>query len=229
MTEAEWLAGTDPTPMLEFLRDSDIARDRKLRLFAAACCRRAWTLLGAGGRAAVEASERFADGSASEAELRAAIEANRGCHDTTARAAVDYAAVGAWRPAVALLAAVCGHQPRTDPSPADSAVLARERASQERAQADLLRCVLGPLPFRPSPPLPPAVLAWNDGTVRRLAQAAYEERQLPEGTLDAARLALLADALLDAACEDEELMAHCRGSGPHVRGCWAVDLILGRE
>jgi hypothetical protein len=75
-------------------------------------------------------------------------------------------------------------------------------------------------PFRPSPPLPPGVLNWSDGTVRRIAQAIYEERQLPEDTLDTARLAILADALLDAGCEDEELLAHLRSDGPHVRGCW---------
>jgi hypothetical protein len=92
----------------------------------------------------------------------------------------------------------------------------------------LLRCVFGN-PFRPSPPLTPAVLAWNDGTVRRIAEGAYEERQLPAGTLDTARLAILADALLDAGCNDEELIAHCRSAGPHYRGCWAVDLILGKE
>jgi hypothetical protein len=77
--------------------------------------------------------------------------------------------------------------------------------------------------------LPPAVLAWNDGTVRRLAESIYEERQMPEGTLDAGRLAVLADALLDAGCGDEGLIAHCRSQGPHVRGCWAVDLLLAKE
>jgi hypothetical protein len=84
-------------------------------------------------------------------------------------------------------------------------------------------------PFRPSPPLPPAVLAWSDGTVRRIAEGIYEERRMPNGELDTARLAILADALLDAGCDDEELIRHCRSAGPHVRGCWAVDLILGRE
>jgi hypothetical protein len=226
VTEAEWLACADPMLMLEFLRDSGIACERKLRLWAAAWCRRAWPLLDAGGCAAVEASERFADGSASEVELRAAIDANRSCRDATVRAAVDYAAVGAWRPAVTLLAAVSGHQPDTDSCPVDSAVPARERGSQERAQADLLRCVLGPLPLRPPSRLPPAIRAWNDRTIPRMAQGIYEERRMPEGTLDTARLAILADALLDAGCDDEELLAHCRSEGPHVRGCWAVDLIL---
>jgi hypothetical protein len=61
-----------------------------------------------------------------------------------------------------------------------------------------------------------------------LAQAAYEQRELPAGTLDMARLAVLADALEDAGCTDADLLSHLRGPGPHVRGCWAVDLILGK-
>jgi hypothetical protein len=85
----------------------------------------------------------------------------------------------------------------------------------------VLREVIGN-PFRPSPPLPPAVLAWNDGTVRRIAEGIYEGRAFD-------RLPILADALLDAGCDGEELIAHCRGAGPHVRGCWAVDLILGKS
>jgi hypothetical protein len=64
--------------------------------------------------------------------------------------------------------------------------------------------------------------------VRHLAEGIYEERQMPVGTLDTARLAILADALIDAGCDDAELIQHCRSAGPHVRGCWAVDLILGK-
>jgi hypothetical protein len=62
-------------------------------------------------------------------------------------------------------------------------------------------------------------LAWNDGTVPRIAQGIYQERAFD-------RLPILADALLDAGCDNEELIQHCRSAGPHVRGCWAVDLIL---
>jgi hypothetical protein len=94
-------------------------------------------------------------------------------------------------------------------------------------QAHLLRCILGPLPFRPPPAIEPAWLGWNGGLVPRLAEAAYEERTLPEGTLDPARLAILADALEDAGCTDNAILDHLRGPGPHVRGCWAVDLVLG--
>jgi hypothetical protein len=221
MTEAEWAFCIDPVLMLESLREGGMASEaRKLRLFAAACCRRAWHLLDAGGRATVEVSERFADGSASQEELQAAVWANLGREDLDARAAVDHAAVGAWRPAVALLAAVCGRRPEPGPAPADPAALARERA----AQADLLRDILG------SRPLWPVCVAssWRTPTVVALAQAAYEERRLPGGHLDATRLAILADAAEEAGCTDGDLLAHLRGPGPHVRGCWPVDLLLER-
>jgi hypothetical protein len=62
--------------------------------------------------------------------------------------------------------------------------------------------------------------------VLSLAQAAYEHRTLPAGTLEPARLALLADALEEAGCTSAAVLDHCRGPGPHVRGCWVVDLIL---
>jgi hypothetical protein len=52
---------------------------------------------------------------------------------------------------------------------------------------------------------------------------------MAEGTLDPARLTVLADALEDAGCTDADLLGHLRSPGPHVRGCWAVDLVLGKE
>jgi hypothetical protein len=95
------------------------------------------------------------------------------------------------------------------------------------AQALLLRDIFGN-PFRPIT-LHPAVLTWNDATVVRLAQAAYEERHMPEGTLDNGRLAVLADALEEAGCNDADILSHCRSGGEHVRGCWVVDLLLGKS
>ena len=59
---------------------------------------------------------------------------------------------------------------------------------------------------------------WNGRTVPRLARALYEERAFD-------RLPILADALEDAGCHHADLLAHCRGPGPHVRGCWVLDLV----
>jgi hypothetical protein len=103
----------------------------------------------------------------------------------------------------------------------------RAERAESAAHAGLVRCLFGS-PFRPAPAADPAWLAWQGGTVPKLARAAYEEGLLPEGALDPARLAVLADALEDAGCADPELLGHLRGPGPHVRGCWAVDLLLGR-
>lgn len=222
MTEAEWASCTDPVRMLGALRDGGMACEtRKLRLFAAACCRRAWRLLDAGGRAAVEVSERFADGSAGHEELEAAVWANTGRQEVDARTAVDHAAVGAWRPAVALLAAVCARPLGSDTFLAEAAALDRERA----AQADLLRDILGSHPLRHAP----VPSLWRTHTVVALAQAAYEERGMPDGRLDAARLAILADALEEAGCDDVEVLTHCRSERLHVRGCWLLDALLGKR
>ena len=65
------------------------------------------------------------------------------------------------------------------------------------------------------------MLAWGSGIVQRLAQAIHEDRAFD-------RLPILGDALEDAGCLDAELLSHLRSPGPHVRGCWAVDLILGK-
>jgi hypothetical protein len=67
-----------------------------------------------------------------------------------------------------------------------------------------------------------AWLRWQDGTIRRVAQAIYEDNRFED-------LPILADALEDAGCTDAELLEHCRGEGPHARGCWVVDLLLGRN
>ena len=70
--------------------------------------------------------------------------------------------------------------------------------------------------------------SWQTPTILSLAQAAYDQRRLPSGELDPARLAILSDALEEAGCADANLLSHLRSPGPHVRGCWALDLLLGR-
>jgi hypothetical protein len=250
MTEADWLACAEPGNLLPFLRRQlgPRATDRKLLLFACACWRSVAHLLAdPRPRAAVEAVEQSLDGRGGIEQLNAALAgaeaaAGQAAADSTAYAsrAATFAAVAAGRRTpyrYDAYDAACDTFNAVANASAYAAYEAANRASAawgtaewdgHRRQCGLLRDILGN-PFRPAPPLPPAVLAWNDGTVRRLAQGAYDDRRLPAGTLDTARLAILADALLDAGCEDEELIRHCRSAGPHVRGCWAVDVILGKS
>src|SRR5262249_32133478 len=96
---------------------------------------------------------------------------------------------------------------------------------QAPALAHLLRCLFGPLPFRPASP----GREREAPTVQALALAAYDERSLPDGHLDPARLAVLSDALEEAGCTDADLLAHLRSSSRHVPGCWVLDLVLGKE
>src|SRR5262249_29676321 len=97
-----------------------------------------------------------------------------------------------------------------------------ERAAQIHILRDILRD-----PSRPLPVVAPEWLAWNSGVVPKLARAIYDERQLPAGTLDQTRLAILADALEESGRTDAGILNHCRGAGPHFRGCWLIDCLLG--
>src|SRR5262249_54741761 len=99
--------------------------------------------------------------------------------------------------------------------------------AERRVQCDLLREVMGD-PFR-CVAVAPGWRARGGEPVPRLGEAIYEGRSLPGGTLDGARRPILADALEDAGCTEAAILEHCRGPGPHVRGCWVVDLILGKS
>ena len=88
---------------------------------------------------------------------------------------------------------------------------------EQAAQAALLREIFGN-PFRPV-----AFSAdWRTDTAITLARRMYESREF-------GAMPILADALQDAGCENDDILSHCRGDGPHVRGCWVVDLVLGKE
>jgi hypothetical protein len=94
-------------------------------------------------------------------------------------------------------------------------------ATEVSVLAGLARDVLGN-PFRPVPAVDAAWLKREAGAIHMLATGIYEQRAFR-------RLPLLADALEDAGCTDADLLGHLRGPGPHVRGCWAVDLVLGKS
>jgi hypothetical protein len=193
--------------MLAFLRESGRASERKLRLFACACVRRLWPLVyHERGRRAVAAVEQFSDGEVAVEGLslarRAALE---GLGGTSA----------SWPAARPLAEAVLA---LTDPD-----VMNAARAGVALLQLThrhVLREVFGN-PFRPVA-IDPAWLAWGGGAVRKLAQGIYDDRAFDD-------LPVLADALEDAGCSQEDILGHLRGPGPHVRGCWAVDAILGQE
>jgi hypothetical protein len=214
MTESEWLTCTDPGLMLDSLRGK--ASERKRRLFTVAVCRGLRGCLW--DPAPVEAAERYADGLAGRAELEAARAAAIGTAGTLYRhmEAEDVEAGAALIRAVAATEA------------ADSAALGvrAARAGAAVPAWHLLRCLFG-TPFRPVA-VDPAWLAWHGGAAVKLAAAVYEERELPSGHLDAARLAVLADMLAEAGATDPQLLGHLRSPGPHARGCAAVDALLGR-
>jgi hypothetical protein len=97
------------------------------------------------------------------------------------------------------------------------AVLAAYTTAQARS-CDLIRDLIGN-PFRPPDP---SASWWRDATAALVARVIYEERCFEQ-------LPLLADALEEAGCDDVEVLRHCRGPGPHSRGCWVVDAALGKQ
>jgi hypothetical protein len=99
------------------------------------------------------------------------------------------------------------------------------RSEAQRAMRLLIRRLINEVhgnPFRPVTLDP----AWRSPAVLAIAQAAYEERLLPAGELDPSRLRILSDALEEAGCADSEILTHLRSPGPHIRGCWLLDLLL---
>jgi hypothetical protein len=213
MTEAEWLASKVGFQMLEFLGK---ASERKLRLFSCACVRRQWALVPPIEQPAVEVAERFADGLATKKEL---TEARTRClqqpHFSGGQAAYKCASPTASNAArlteVWAIQQLLRHrQDADDPDPY------RTNREEGAAHADLIRDIFGN-PFRRVR----VVTKWRTSTVLALAQQVYDTR-------DFSAMPILADALQDTGCDRADILDHCRGPGPHVRGCWVVDLVLGK-
>jgi hypothetical protein len=227
MTEVEWLVSKDPQRMLEFLGGK--ASDRKLRLFGVACCRRIWKLLPNNRcRTAVQAAEAFADGMIGVEKLRKAERVGEYygydepqdlpeerllyhiggaifqlCQDRIATRVVAHASADA----VSYSALAAG---------VDRFFANDAKDDESAAQSRLICCIFGN-PFRPIT----IVQSSLTSTARSLAQAIYDDRAFD-------RLPILADALEDAGCTDQDILNHCRQPGEHVRGCWVVDLLLGK-
>jgi hypothetical protein len=225
MTQDEWLACDDPSGMLAFL-EGKITK-RKCLLFACACERRLWEQPDC-EREKVEASERYADGEGPADDVLAALEAI-GIDGVTLESVTEMDPVD-WAEDCAQDSADFAANAARKEAMSDEDEYEDEGAwdvafqAERVAQAALLRDVVGD-PFR----TPSVARAWLTPDVTSLAETAYTERSSSSGELDPQRLAVLADALEEAGCTDADVLAHLRSPGPHVRGCWAVDLILGKE
>jgi hypothetical protein len=218
VTEAEWLACENPNHALYLLLAVGSRSRRKDRLAAAGGLRQFWADLSTQQRQAVTAAERYADGEIRFPELRAAaVRVGSGAGGTlpgaVARVTHREVADALWNTTGLFLPVVVGGPVYTNPPFPE----ARAFAERGRPMMAILRCIFGN-PFRPV-----AIDArWRTADAVGLARGIYEDRAFD-------RLPLLADALMDAGCTDEEILAHCRSEGPHVRGCWPVDLVLAKE
>ena len=231
MTEAEWLACTDPQLMVGFLSGEVVTLvdgplstaerermrlhverllvDRKSRLLAGECAGAIGGLLtgGEGAASAAPAADRFP------------LHAPAGRFAEPAKLAARYAA----------RAARSAARPRVvrwlDVTEAleDSAFAAvwgglfSSLGDAGRWQSVIVRDIFGN-PFRPVTPDP----AWLTPAVVALAHTIYDGRAFD-------RMPELADALETAGCDDADVLDHCRNGGEHVRGCWVVDLVLGKS
>jgi hypothetical protein len=231
MTASEWLTSSDPESMLKMILAD--ASERQLRLFACACARYHWSDFDhARSREAIEVTERFADGLATEREHQSASNAAR----AVAKAITWTISEGWYNPRgrlSSLRALARDASQRRIKNSITQAVRVtlqlayfdgKHGASMARLK-ELLCCYLRDIFSSQVAHIHPPdaiVLARNDHAVRHVAQSIYEDR-------DFARMPILGDALEDAGCDEEAILAHCRGAGPHVRGCWVLDLILGKN
>jgi hypothetical protein len=249
MTEAEWLA--HGLPILAMEADRGWPNPRKQRLFAVACCRRLLRLLPNNLylEEALVVAERYTDRQVTKTDLKdvktsirylrfGRSSGERTYADTLAEMAATavgwacelarrtYAGQAARNAAsAAAYAALPPEEPHVPPGYSAYAELWGNAEKAEIAvQISLLRDICGD-PFHPITPS----IAPLKRDIIQLARACYGERLLPTGELNPRRLAELADALQEAGCADKATLAHCRLSGPHVCGCWAIDLLLGKK
>jgi hypothetical protein len=219
MTEAEWLSSVNSQAMIARVRDK--GSERIWRLVAVACVRTVEAQMrDARSSAALDTAERFADGTATREELRAAR--------AQAEAAAQQAHLDEWEDEVrvnfgwdAAYEALCAARWAADaalPCVADD--VDSTSVHESLRLPDLIREIFGN-PFQWNV-IHPGWLSWSDGAVLHLAQTIYNTRSFD-------LLPILADALEDAGCDNADILSHLRGPGPHVRGCWALDLLLDKQ
>jgi hypothetical protein len=241
MTEAEWLAATDAQAMVAFLQSRDAIDGRKLRLLVSACI---WQL----GRLVPDSLNSGID----DIFAHAARNSGRVPNFMSQLEPSIIAYTDACKKASpAQLAVLDSYANIIDTCfnavPINEYIHRRMEPIEHLRRFDgfmiqrvlsdygwILADVIGN-PFRSELSLESSaspdtrVQHWNDGSVQRLAEDAFEHRSPRDGKLDTARVAMLADAVEDAGYGDADLLDHLRCPGPHVRECWALDRIMGRE
>ena len=216
--ELNWLTSQDPIQVLRELPLSWSLSARRDRLIAVAFCRRIKGLfIEQGTHDAIGLLEQIADGEIANSELSRI--ANTVVEDWDVyefTSAFD----DAQRVAVqAVYDAICSETPAFSAlqRTIEATTFRGTQATVIPSLANLIRDVAGN-------PFCPVTFAteWRTSTVTALAETIYADRTF-------GNLPVLADALEDAGCEHADILSHCRGPGPHVRGCWVVDLVLGKE
>jgi hypothetical protein len=243
MTEAEWLAFPHLYDRIRSL-GMQAGTERRLRLFACVCCRRVWHLLQVdAAKRVVEYSEAYADGKVSAAELRAvndspdfddfdALQLSE-LQPPEAEIQLSACVVAALEAARCLASSSAGISSDVTLIVQNTSYeLARDFMRSSRnykigfspgideveftEKEKLLHDIFGN-PFRPAAFSP----EWRTDTAVALARQMYESR-------DFSAMPILADALQDAGCDNEDILNHCRDPKQvHVRGCWVVDLMRG--
>ncbi len=204
ISEQEWLGGGDLGSMVAFMRGR--VSGRKLRLWACACCRRIWNSLPAQLRHTVFVAECFADGSVPRSAL---AESDR----VSSAVEADRQAILAAKRAVAPLASMAALAYR------HAALLAPSGCAAETAlQVALLRDIVGPTLFHKVEVDP----AWQAPAIIALLREIVRD-----GTFG--RLPEIAPLLKAHSCANSEILDHCSLAEGHVRGCWVVDLLLGKS
>ena len=205
MTEYDWLTSSDPDAMLSFLRDSGKVGERKLRLFGLACCRRVWHwLTDERSRRAVEVAEQFTNVVGPAEHVTGVAEVMLSWDKAGADALPFLSQPYQFATGYAKWAVTTtGEQGR--------------RAAEREAQAALLRDIFGN-PFRLVTLHPPCLTE----EVVALARDIYDSQSFD-------KTPTLAAALEQVGCDDAAVLDHLAAPGEHVRGCFAVDLVLGRQ
>jgi hypothetical protein len=210
MTEAEWMEATDPDQAILFF---DLAQkrmprlsQRKSRLFAIGCTRYAVKAMNVGKMDVRDMAERYADGIADDAEIR------------VLRGRI-HQLIRPYRPSVLPILGLAINEEDASSDIIDGCVniVRLLTAIPLPCIMHLFRDIFGN-PFR----LVIVDPSWLTSTVLSLAEGIYADRAFD-------RLPILADALQDVGCDNEDILSHCRQPGEHVRGCWAIDLLLGKS